>query len=56
MISRMVLAPPEGEGGVPANGPLSATFQVTTYVAPTGQGLTAGATSEGPVIEEGSTP
>jgi Tfp pilus assembly protein PilO len=39
----------EGSGGGGSSSVLEATFQVTTYVAPTGQGLTAGATEAGPV-------
>jgi len=46
MIDGFDLAPVEEHSGRP--GELTATFGVTTYVAPPGQGLTAGATPAGP--------
>jgi Tfp pilus assembly protein PilO len=58
-IDKMVLAPPTGADGKSvegSEGQLSAIFQVTTYVAPTGQGLTAGASPEGPSTETEATP
>jgi Tfp pilus assembly protein PilO len=42
----------ENSGGGGASSGLEATFQVTTYVAPTGQGLTAGATEAGPTAAD----
>lgn len=39
---------PLAEGGTSASGRLQASFSVTTYVTPPGQGLTAGATPTGP--------
>lgn len=45
------LAPAGSEGGGSAASALNANFSVTTYVTPPGQGLTAGATPEGPGTE-----
>ncbi len=42
------LAPRGTERGAGASGDLQASFSVTTYVTPPGQGLTAGATPTGP--------
>ncbi len=39
---------PSGEEEGSASSDLHASFSVTTYVTPPGQGLTAGATAEGP--------
>jgi Tfp pilus assembly protein PilO len=50
-VDSFTLAPDQegsGEEGASAKGTLTATFQVTTYVAPSGQGVTAGATATGP--------
>jgi hypothetical protein len=44
-----------GEGGAGGSGGLQATFNVTTYLTPPGQGITAGATPSAPAAAESST-
>lgn len=54
-VDHFTIAPAdaEGETGSSASGKLAAQFNVTTYVTPPGQGITAGATPAGP---SGTTP
>jgi Tfp pilus assembly protein PilO len=44
-----------GEGGAGGSSELQATFNVTTYLTPPGQGITAGATPSAPAAAEPST-
>lgn len=44
-----------GEGGAGGSNQLQATFNVTTYLTPPGQGITAGATPSAPAAAESST-
>jgi Tfp pilus assembly protein PilO len=54
LIDGFTIEPEEEEEAGAAAGPLKATFQVTTYVAPPNEGLTAGATAAGPESVEAS--
>jgi Tfp pilus assembly protein PilO len=54
-IDGFTMSPPP-EGGSTSNQALTASFQVTTYVTPPDQGLTAGATSSGPETELAESP
>jgi hypothetical protein len=52
-LDSFVLNPQEeGEGGGAANTRLTATFSVTTYLAPPSEGVTAGATETAPATAE----
>jgi Tfp pilus assembly protein PilO len=51
-INGFSLAPAEESGGKSSSNNLTATFQVTTYLTPSTEGLTAGATEAGPGASE----
>jgi len=53
-VNSFSLTPAEGEGG--GSSRLLASFSVTTFLTPPGQGLTAGASAAGPEIEPAAEP